>query len=115
MLRLDDALSLKLDADWVVLSACNTTAADHEAGEALSGLARGMFYAGARSLLATHWAVETRSATQIVSETFRAFASPARPGKAEALRGGMLGVLARPESSHPAYWAPYVVIGDGGR
>ena len=115
MLRLSDTLGLKLHADWVVLSACNTTAADHEAGEALSGLARGMFYAGARSLLATHWAVETRSATLLVTGTFKAYASPARPGKAESLRQAMLQVMQQPGMAHPAYWAPYVLIGDGGR
>jgi CHAT domain-containing protein len=113
MLSLDDAMSLKLDAQWLVLSACNTTAGDHEAGEALSGLARGMFYAGARSLLATHWAVDSRSAAALVSATFRAYAGPARPGKAQALRDAMLQLLAQPATSHPAYWAPYVVIGDG--
>lgn len=115
MLSLDDTLSLDLNADWVVLSACNTTAGDREAGEALSGLARGMFYAGARSLLATHWAVESTSAARLVSETFRAYASPARPGKAEALRQAMLSVLSQPGMTHPFYWAPYVVIGDGER
>lgn len=113
MLSLDDAMGLKLDAQWLVLSACNTTAGDHEAGEALSGLARGMFYAGARSLLATHWAVDSRSAATLVSATFRAYAGPERPGKAQALRDAMLQLLAQPATSHPAYWAPYVVIGDG--
>lgn len=113
MLSLDDAMGLKLDAQWLVLSACNTTAGDHEAGEALSGLARGMFYAGARSLLATHWAVDSRSAAALVGATFRAYAGPARPGKAQALRDAMLQLLAQPATSHPAYWAPYVVIGDG--
>lgn len=58
LLTLADVLGLKLNADWVVLSACNTTAADGKAEEALSGLARGFFYAGTRSLLVTHWAVE---------------------------------------------------------
>jgi CHAT domain-containing protein len=115
MLSLDDTLGLKLDADWVVLSACNTTAGDQEAGEALSGLARGMFYAGARSLLATHWAVETQSAGRIVAGTFAAYAGHAQPGKAQALRSAMLAVMQTPATAHPAFWAPYVVIGDGGR
>ena len=115
MLSLDDTLMLELNADWVVLSACNTAASDHDAGEALAGLARGMFYAGARSLLATHWAVESRSAAVLVSSTFKAYAGAARPGKAEALRQGMLQLMTLPGYSHPAYWAPYVVVGDGGR
>lgn len=115
MLSLDDTLMLELNADWVVLSACNTAASDHDAGEALAGLARGMFYAGARSLLATHWAVESRSAAVLVSSTFKAYAGAARPGKAEALRQAMLQLMTQPGYSHPAYWAPYVVVGDGGR
>ena len=49
---------LRLNADWVVLSACNTIAGDKPGAEALSGLARAFFYAGARALLVSHWAVE---------------------------------------------------------
>ena len=48
--------TLKLDADWVVLSACNTAGAQSESAEALSGIARAFFYAGARALLVSHWA-----------------------------------------------------------
>ena len=54
--------TLKLDADWVVLSACNTAGPDGTlGGESLSGLARAFFYAGARALLVSHWAVGLRS------------------------------------------------------
>ena len=62
LLSLDDILPPKLDADWVVLSACNTAAGDVRGGEAISGLGRGFFYGGSRSLLVTHWPVETVSA-----------------------------------------------------
>ena len=59
--------------------------------------------------------METRSATLLVTGTFKAYASPARPGKAESLRQAMLQVMQQPGMAHPAYWAPYVLIGDGGR
>ncbi len=51
LLTASEVAQLKLDADWVVLSACNTAAGDKPGAEALSGLARGFFYAGARALL----------------------------------------------------------------
>jgi len=62
LLVLDDVLKLTLGADWVVLSACNTAAGDGKGEEAISGLGRGFFFAGARSMLVTHWAVESTSA-----------------------------------------------------
>ena len=115
LLTLEDVLGLRLNADWVVLSACNTAAAEGRAGEALSGLARGFFYAGARSLLVTQWAVESESAKRLTTATFRHYvANPASP-KAESLRQAMLEVMAVPKYSHPAFWAPYTLVGDGGR
>jgi hypothetical protein len=56
-LSASEVTGLKLDADWVILSACNTAAGNAEGAEALSGLARAFFYAGARSLLVSHWEV----------------------------------------------------------
>ncbi len=115
LLTLDDVLTLKLNADWVVLSACNTAAADGRAEEALSGLARGFFYAGARSLLVTHWAVEGASATALTTATFEHYSANPQAPKAESLRQAMLKVMATPAYAHPAYWAPYALVGDGGR
>ena len=63
LLTASEVAQLKLNADWVVLSACNTAAGDKPGAEALSGLARAFFYAGARALLVSHWAVETKAAT----------------------------------------------------
>ena len=115
LLTLDDVLGLKLNADWVVLSACNTAAGDGRAEEALSGLARGFFYAGARSLLVTHWAVETESAMLLTTHTFEHYAANPYAGKAESLRQAMLKVMAHPKFAHPAFWAPYALVGDGAR
>ncbi len=124
-LTMEEVLGLKLDADWVVLSACNTASADGNGAEAVSGLGRAFFYAGARSLLVSNWAVETTSARQLTTELFRLQAADSKLTRADALRRSMLAVMARhavdPASkqnlfsySHPAFWAPFSLVGDGG-
>ncbi len=115
LLTLEDVLSLKLNADWVVLSACNTASGDGRGEEALSGLARGFFYAGSRSLLVTHWAVESESAKLLTTNTFAHYAANPQAPKAESLRQAMLKVMAIPKYAHPAFWAPYALVGDSGR
>ncbi len=115
LLTLEDVLSLKLNADWVVLSACNTAGADGKAEEALSGLARGFFFAGSRSLLVTHWSVESESAMQLTTQTFAAYQKDPSIRRAEALRQAMLSTMKTAAYSHPAYWAPYALVGEGGR
>ncbi|OYU31753.1 MAG: hypothetical protein CFE39_06890 [Comamonadaceae bacterium PBBC2] len=115
LLTLEDVLSLKLNADWVVLSACNTAGADGRAEEAMSGLARGFFFAGSRSLLVTHWSVESESAMLLTTHTFAAYKSNPNMRRAEALRQAMLQTMKSPQFAHPAYWAPYALVGEGGR
>jgi CHAT domain-containing protein len=126
LLRLDDVLKLSLDADLVVLSACNTAAADGSGSEAVSGLGRGFFYAGSRSVLATHWPVETVSARQLVTHLFERYAQDNTLTRAKALQRAMLEVLdkevakdARGKTlntyAHPSFWAPYALYGDPGR
>jgi CHAT domain-containing protein len=109
------SLNLKLNADWVVLSACNTAASDGKGEEALSGLARGFFYAGSRSLLVTHWSVDSESAKELTTATFSHYTQNSKAPKAESLRQAMLTVMAQPQYAHPAFWAPYALVGDGGR
>jgi CHAT domain-containing protein len=112
-LTLEEVLGLKLNADWVILSACNTASADGNAGEAVSGLGRAFFYAGARSLLVSNWAVETVSARLLTTGIFRqANGSPVR-SRAEALRRSMLNVMRDSRYGHPAFWAPFTLVGDG--
>lgn len=115
LLTLEDVLSLKMNADWVVLSACNTAGADGRAEEALSGLARGFFYAGSRSLLVTHWSVESESATLLTTQTFAAYKDDPSLRRAEALRRAMLATMKDARYKHPAYWSPYALVGEGGR
>lgn len=120
LLTLDDILGLKLDADWVVLSACNTAAGDGHGAEAVSGLGRGFFYAGTRALLATHWPVESVSARLLVTATFEQQAQHPGMSRAHALRASMLQLMNQqaPEGfsyAHPLFWAPYALFGDGGQ
>lgn len=115
LLTLEDVLSLQLQADWVVLSACNTAGADGKAEEALSGLARGFFFAGSKSLLVTHWSVESESAMRLTTNTFSSYQQNPNMRRSEALRQAMLTTMAMPKFSHPTYWAPYALVGEGGR
>jgi CHAT domain-containing protein len=115
LIGLDDILGLRLNADWVVLSACNTAAGDGRSQAALSGLARGFLYAGGRSLLVTHWAVETESAKRLTTATLAHHARDGSASKAESLRQAMLSLMDEGRYAHPAYWAPFALVGDGSR
>ena len=117
-LSASEIAGLKLDADWVILSACNTAggAGRGDGGEALSGLARAFFYAQARALLVSHWAVDSVATVKLITTSLNAVARAPRIGRAEALRRGMLSLLASadPREAHPSFWAPFVVVGEGG-
>lgn len=110
---------LNLNADWVVLSACNTAAADGTPGaEGLSGMAKAFFYAGARSLLVSHWPVDSAATVPLTTGMLMQYESNRGQGKAEAHRQAMLDLVAmpdHPEFAHPIFWAPFVVVGEGGR
>ncbi len=116
LLTASEVAGLKLDADWVVLSACNTAAGEEVGAEALSGLARAFFYAGARALLVSHWPVQSYAATMLTSRTFAEMRKSSTLARAEAFRRAMLALIgeeSRPWTAHPSVWAPFAVIGAG--
>jgi CHAT domain-containing protein len=114
-LSASEIAALRLDADWVVLSACNTAAGAANNAEALSGLARAFIYAGARALLVSHWAVDSDATVKLVTTAAAEMARDAKVGRAEALRRAMLALIEKgaTHEAHPAYWAPFVVVGEG--
>jgi Uncharacterized protein conserved in bacteria len=114
MLTASEIMTLKLDADLVVLSACNTGGPGTETGgESLSGLARAFFYAGARSLLVTHWSIPDAPTVQLMVSAFKHLGSEGTP-TAVALQRAQLELIADPRSAHPLNWGAFTVVGDGG-
>ena len=113
-LTASEIAGLKLDADWVILSACNTAAGGAKDAEALSGLARAFIYAQARALLVSHWAVDSGATVKLVTGAMGRLAANKAMGRAEAMRQSMLALINKsgPEA-HPAFWAPFVVVGEG--
>jgi CHAT domain-containing protein/Tfp pilus assembly protein PilF len=105
---------LKLDADWVILSACNTAGGQAANSEAFSGLARAFFYAGTRALLVSHWAVNSDAAVAITTGTIDAMNGHPDVGRAEALRRSISALIAKGgENARPGTWAPFVLVGTG--
>lgn len=122
LLTMEEILGLKLDADWVVLSACNTASGEGAGAEAVSGLGRAFFYAGARALLVSNWPVETTSARELTTGIFRLQSEKPALSRAEALRQTMLEVMNGPGPekgawgftyAHPMFWAPFSLVGEG--
>jgi CHAT domain-containing protein len=117
LLRASAIAMLKLDADLVVLSACNTAASDGTPGaEGFSGLTKAFLYSGTRALVVSHWSVESEATVALMRHMFAA-AGDRGVGRAEALRDAMMAVMEdqdHPEFAHPFYWAPFVVVGEGG-
>lgn len=148
LLTASEIRSFDLDAQLIVLSACNTASTylaevgrsgggtralapgapqsdvDRVAasriiresgagGESLSGLARAFFSAGARTVLATHWPVTDRETTALVTAFFKRLKGGGETF-ATALRASQDDLRRTPATSHPIFWGPFVLIGDGG-
>jgi CHAT domain-containing protein len=115
LLTASEVAQLDLNADFVILSACNTAAGDGTPNaQALSGLTRAFLYAGARALLVSHWAVNSEAAVDLVTDTFSTLQREPSLSRAEALRRATLAQLQRSgRRAHPAYWAPFVIVGEG--
>lgn len=118
LLTASEVSQMKLAANWVVLSACNTAAGGSQGAEALSGLTKAFFYAGSRALLVTHWEIDSAAAVILTTGAFDAMENDPRLSQAELMRASMAGLVANRNislASHPATWAAFALIGDGGR
>jgi CHAT domain-containing protein len=126
LLTMGEIMKLKLNADWVILSACNSGASNGAGQEAISGLGRAFFYAGTRSLLVTLWPVETTSAKKLVTGIFKAQKTDDTLSRSQALRKSMLHLMddesfvdettgkIAASYAHPLFWAPFIIVGDPG-
>lgn len=119
LLSTSDVMGLKLDANLVVLSACNTGGGE-EGGEALSGLARSFFFAGARAMMVTQWSVNDQVSAYLVADTLARLHAGNAGGAAGSLRAAQLALIGGAGKGFPAqiadpfYWAAFTVLGDGG-
>ncbi|MBW2539091.1 MAG: CHAT domain-containing protein, partial [Deltaproteobacteria bacterium] len=124
LLTMGEIMTLKLNSDWVVLSACNTGAAEGKGAEAVSGLGRAFFYAGSRALLVSMWPVETTSAGKLTTGLFRHQKENPGLSRAQALRQSMLQLIDSTglkddvsgeivaSYAHPIFWASFIIVGD---
>ena len=131
LLEASEILNMSLDADLVVMSACNTgqgagtitdqiglLAADGlyaAGGEGLNGLARSFFFAGARNVLSTLWQADDISAQELMVLFYETASGDEQVSIAEAMRQSQAKLIEGGEFSHPYFWAPFATIGDGAR
>jgi CHAT domain-containing protein len=116
LLDASEIASLRLNADLVVLSACNTAEGGGRfGGESLSGLADAFFHAGARTLVASHWQVPSAATAQLMTGFFDKVGPKLSNGLADSLREAQLGLAGQAQTAHPFYWAAFTILGDGGR
>lgn len=122
LLSVSKIIELRLNADLVVLSACDTggggIVSERDvtgmggAGEALGGLTRAFIYAGARSLIVSHWRIDSDATVKLMSSMFEA----GKPTQGDSLRAAMLKFMdSTDQFSHPYYWAAFTIVGDGAR
>jgi CHAT domain-containing protein len=126
LLTMGEIMGLRLNADWVVLSACNTAAGQSVGSEAVSGLGQAFFYAGTRALLVSNWAVESTSARMLTTALFKQQETDLNISRAEALQKSMIELMdegvhydrhsgkAAYAYAHPFFWAPFSLVGEGG-
>jgi CHAT domain-containing protein len=116
LLSTSEIAELRLNADWVVLSACDTAAGESASAEALSGLARAFFYAGARSLIVTQWGASDLDTKAVMTRTFSETAADPKIRRSEGLRRAMLARIEgattedKKWDSYPGYWGPFELV-----
>jgi CHAT domain-containing protein/tetratricopeptide (TPR) repeat protein len=111
-----ELMQMDLKAELAVLSACETARGRFGAGEGMIGLTWALFVAGVPATLVSQWKVESAGTRDLMLNFHRGLRAPiaaGRPTKAEAIRQAALKLMKNPETSHPFYWAGFVLIGDG--
>jgi CHAT domain-containing protein len=109
-LQVYEIFNLKLNADLVVLSACETGLGKQVKGEGLVGLTHAFFYAGTPSIIVSLWKVQDRSTADLMVNVYQQL--DRNNAKAEALRLAKLQLIRQNRYAHPYYWAPFVLTGE---
>jgi CHAT domain-containing protein len=111
LLRLDDIYDMELNADLVVLSACETALGEEIRGEGLIGLTQGFMYAGAKTLVVSLWQVPDRATAELMIRFYGFMFRGGQP-PAEALRNAQLSIASEVRWSDPYFWGAFVLTGD---
>ena len=116
-------MSLDLNADLVVLSACNTASGTgkNDRGEGFAGLTRSFMYAGADALLVTLWSVETTTAKTLMEDMYSMLKDENNIGALSRAKRKMIASGNKIQvahnlsasTAHPFFWAPFIVVGEG--
>jgi CHAT domain-containing protein/TPR repeat protein len=111
-LRLQDVYNMKLAADLVVLSACQTALGKEIRGEGLVGLTRGFFYAGAARVVASLWNVDDNASAKLMERFYRKMLGPEKVTASAALRAAQIEMMREKRWEDPYYWAAFVLQGE---
>jgi len=111
LLTTSEIRKLNLNADLVVLSACNTASGDNQSDEGLSGLASAFIFAGAKSIMASHWSVESNTTKQLITTFFENLKISSKMTRSEAMRLSMKKLFSDHRYKHPIFWAPFILVG----
>jgi CHAT domain-containing protein/Tfp pilus assembly protein PilF len=111
-LGLSEVFNLRLNADLVVLSGCQTALGQDIRGEGLIGLSRAFMYAGARRVIASTWKVDDAATAELMTRFYRGLVGADHLTPAAALRAAQVGMMRQPRWQSPYYWAPFVLQGD---
>ena len=118
LLTASEILQLNLNAEFVILSACNTASSIESTQSGLSGLAKSFIFSGAKTLLVSNWDVDSKSAAFLSINTIKNYINSPQQGKSFALRQAMIQLINSPKKSdrfysHPFFWAPFMIVGEG--
>ena len=112
-----ELMQLDLRADLAVLSACETARGRVGSGEGMVGFSWAMFLAGVPSIVVSQWKIESAGTRDLMVNFHRGLiasgSGKVKVTKTEALRQAALKLMKNPETSHPFYWAAFVLVGDG--
>lgn len=110
--RLQDVYNLRLSADLVVLSACQTALGKEIRGEGLMGLTRGFLYAGAARVVASLWNVDDNASAKLMERFYRKMLGPEKMTPSAALRAAQIEMMREERWQDPYYWAAFVLQGE---